>query len=110
MMEKFFEHTAFFDGKIFVHFGIHETTAKLYGHEPEEIVKVKLEVSDNQEVPPANDTSMVEDYWGWYDNKKQRFTLVYAKRFLLNMCFPYGIEATEKTGEGKAYRLKITKI
>ena len=38
---------------------------------------------------------------------KDDFIMIYAQRFLLDMCFPYGIKATEEKGQGKAYRLEI---
>jgi len=33
--------------------------------------------------------------------------MIYAQRFLLDMCFPAGIKETENGGGGKAYRLEI---
>jgi hypothetical protein len=44
---------------------------------------------------------------GWYDSKKEIFSMIYSKRFLLEMCFPYGLKASEEANHGKAYRLEI---
>jgi propanediol utilization protein len=91
------------------HFGIHPSTASLYGVKPSEIVEVFAEMHENQELP--NDEDLNEksevDYWGWY-TEKETMSLVYQRRFLLNMCFPYGILTAENLRQGKAYRLKFT--
>jgi hypothetical protein len=105
-MEEIYKHTAVFNGKNYEHFGIHPTLASLYGDKPEDIVEVKLKISIDQKIP-ENDNTMTPDYWGWYDFKKKNFTMIYAKRFLLEMCFPYGIKASEDKKQGKAYRLEI---
>jgi len=101
------KYTAVHNGKYFDHFGIHKKTASLYGNKVEEIVDVSIEIADNQELP-VNDLDV--DYWGWWDEDEQKFTLVYAARFLLNMCFPAGIKVTEESGKGKAYRVNVKKL
>lgn len=106
-------HTAVFNGKYFEHFGIREISAFLYGKKKEEILKVELTISDDQSLPPLpqNDPAvMTSDYWGWWDNEQKHFSMIYQKRFLLNMCFPYGIESSEEKGKGKAYRLEVKEI
>ncbi len=110
MIGQNFKHTAVFDGKHFDHFGIHPITAILYGHESSEIIDVNVCISDDQKIPANNDGNMDVDYWGWYCFEKKTFTMVYGKRFLLNMCFPSGIESAENAKQGKAYRLKVTKL
>jgi hypothetical protein len=105
-MNTTFKHNATFNGKNYEHFGIHPNLASIYGKKPEDVIEVCLKISDNQEIP-KKDNNMVVDYWGWFDNKKQNFTIIYPKRFLLEMCFPYGIKASEDKGDGKAYRLEI---
>lgn len=87
------------------HFGIHPVTASLYGDKVEDIVELTMKISDNQS-EPDNET-MIADYWGWFDNEENEFSLIYPKYFLLNMCFPYGIKILEAQGRGKAYRLEI---
>ncbi len=89
------------------HFGIHQKSASLCGYKPEDIVELNMAISNNQIKPDPNDVNMVPDYWGWFDNEDKKFTLIYPKLFLLNMCFPYGIEIEENRNKGKAYRLEI---
>jgi len=108
MKNKVVTKTAVFNGKYFEHFDICPITASLYGNKESDIIEVELSIADNQTKPTSNDKNMDADYWGWMDNKKQDFTMVYAKRFLLDMCFPAGIDGTEKFGDGKAYRLNVT--
>lgn len=68
-----------------------------------------MRISEDQSIPNFQDekNSKNPDYWGWYDYKEQKFTLIFPKRFLLDMCFPYLIAWEEKWGTGKAYRLQI---
>ena len=103
-----FETTAVLNNDHYHHFGIHEITAAVYGDDPKNIEKIKLCVSDDQSIPEPNQKFDKADYWGWYDSNDKEFTnLIYPQRFLLNMCFPSGIEASEKAGQGKAYRLEV---
>jgi hypothetical protein len=90
--------TAIFNGKYFEHFGIAPLTASLYGHDASEIVNVELIVHEDQSRNETNFQSMEPDYWGWLDTRRDEFTMIYPKYFLLNMCFPSGIKATEESG------------
>lgn len=113
-MDKLFSKTATLynkgDQRFYQHFNIHPSTAMVYGDKPEDIVIVDMEIAEDQTIPDESKPDNTADYWGWYDNKKQDFTLIYAKRFLLNMCFPSGIKGSEEADSGKAYRLKIVAI
>jgi hypothetical protein len=98
-------------GNFYQHFGIHPKLCSLYGDKPEDIVEVTFKISEDQSLPDDNKQKMTPDYWGWYDNKRKEFTImIYAKRFLLEMCFPNGIKASEDYGQGKAYRLEIASV
>jgi hypothetical protein len=99
--------TAIFNGKYFEHFGIHVSTCSLYGHQSSEIVNVELIIHEDQTRIQTGHQTMDVDYWGWLDAKQERFSMIYPKYFLLNMCFPNGISASEQAQEGTAYRLKI---
>jgi len=105
-MIKEFEISAVLDGKSWKYFGIHESLVSLYGVNKEDIKTLVMKISDNQNIEDLNKNNA--DYWGWFDNNK--FTLIYPKRFLLEMCFPYGLKVTEKSGRGKSYRLEILKV
>lgn len=98
-----FKTSAIKSEKGFKHFGINKKSASIYGCKPEEVLRIKFMLDTNQ------DTEDIEgpDYWGWFDYSKQRFRIIFAKRFILGMCFPYGMEAEEKVNKGRAYRLKL---
>ena len=68
-----------------------------------------MKISEDQSLPRSQDEKNNEnpDYWGWYDYEKQDFIFIYPKRFILDMCFPYGIEREERSETGKAYRLEL---
>lgn len=106
-MDKIYKKNAVFNDKYYEHFGIHPSIASLYGDKPEDIVEVKFKISVDQTITKAKDDNMNPDYWGWFDNDDQDFTMIYAKRFLLEMCFPSGIKPCEEKNQGKAYRLEI---
>lgn len=99
--------TAVLNGNHYHHFGINRNFASIYGDKSEDVEDVKLKISDDQSLPKKNDNSMDTDYWGWYDYERQDFTMIYPKRFLLDICFAYGIKASEDHNQGKSYRLKI---
>lgn len=75
-----------------------------------QIVHVTINAHVNQSRPTCNKASKIKkaDYWGWFDNQKNEFTMIYPNYILLKMCFPYGFEELEKTGEGKVFRLNVT--
>lgn len=99
-----FKENAVYDGQSYTHFGIVPSFSSIYGDKEEDIRELKVsEVQSEDEKDGA-------DYWGWYDYTNKKFSMIYPKRFLLNMCFPSGIKATEEAGRGKAYRLKIINV
>jgi hypothetical protein len=65
------------------------------------IFEITLEVDGNQEKNIGD-----IEYWGWI-NGNGSLTMVFAAYFLFNMCFPYGVEASEKDGKGIAVKFKI---
>ena len=87
----------------YIHMGITEKSAFLYGCNESEIENITFEVSENQSEPIKN----AIEYWGWFDNNKNDWTFIYPNYWQLYMCFPYGIPAHEKGGDGKAYRLTL---
>jgi len=106
-----FEKTAILGDKCYKHFGIHPKTAALYGDKPEDIVVVVMKVSEDQSIPEPNSKCVDPDYWVWYDEDNKEFSsMLYAQRFLLNMCFPSGIKGSEDAGQGKAYRVEIVEV
>ncbi len=106
-------HSAVLQKNGYGHFGITPMSACLYGDKVEDIINVEVSVSDNQEKPPPpqDDPNVNEaDYWGWWDNEMKKFTIIWSKYFLLNMCFTYGMRPEEEKGKGKAYRLNIKQV
>ena len=99
----------------FHHFGIHETTCSLYGDKSDDIKTVSVEMHENQ-IKPSNEDldemckTNTPDYWGWKDSDSIEFSLIYQQRFLLDMCFPDGLDTAEKNGRGNQYRLKINEL
>lgn len=104
--------TAVNDNGIFNHLNIHPVTAFLYSRDESEILIVELEAAADQNIQSnASQTKNTKpDYWAWWDAAKKKFTNMYPQRFLLNLIFPYGIEAAEEHGDGKAYRVSIKVI
>jgi len=114
-METQFEKTAVLNGDHYRHFGIHPKTASLYGDKVEDIVVVVMKISEDQSIPEPNNNVEKVDYWVWYDEdtivSNCGFSnMLFAQRFLLNMCFPAGIRGCEEAGRGKAYRVEIVEI
>jgi len=101
-----FEVTAVLNDDFYNHFGIHPSLASLYGDKIKDIETLIMKISKDQTIPK---THMKEaDYWGWFNAEKNKFTMmIYAQRFLLEMCFSYGIKEAEDAGQGKAYRIEI---
>lgn len=87
----------------YIHFGINKKVASIYGNKSEDILEVKMCISENQSPPNKNE----QEYWGWYDFEKKEFTMIYPNYLLLFICFPYGIDIEERNNRGKAYRLEI---
>lgn len=46
-------------------------------------------------------------HWAWWDAEKREHKFVYAHRFLVAMCFPYGPEAEERRGRGKVMQVRV---
>lgn len=108
-MFKSFITTAVFQGQYYHHFNIRKDTAMLFGDDPKDIINVEVSIHDDQTPvePNSEKDSSKPDYWGFWDNEKESMWHIYPVYFLLNMCFPAGLEAAEKRGQGKAYRLNI---
>lgn len=57
-------------------------------------------------------------YFGWWDTSKglfggprpERFTHVYGAKFLVAMCFAYGMPAAEEAGDGVGLAVTIEEI
>jgi len=107
-MKTEFKITAVWDGNRYYHFGIRAATASLYGDDPADIKTLTMVISEDQSEPTSVGKDLPTfDYWGWYENEDDEISMLYPQKFLLNMCFVYGMEIEEEAGKGKAYRLEI---
>jgi hypothetical protein len=55
----------------------------------------------------SQDQTTRTGYWGWWDNEERKWLFIYPARNMVVMCFPYPIDAYEKKGIGRLYRLDI---
>ena len=85
--------------------GITENSAILYGRDASQIEHITFEVSEDQS--EGNPQTM--EYWGWFDNKEQDWTLIFPTYYQLCVCFPYELSELEERGYGKACRLNLVK-
>jgi hypothetical protein len=92
------------------HFGIHPKFASLYGDDPNDIEEITM-VVDKNITTQNRDKSLDKEqgYWGWFDQKQQRFTLIYPCFLQLYVCFPGGILGEERSGQGQAFKLDVLK-
>lgn len=49
-------------------------------------------------------------YWAWLDAETEEYSMVYPKRGLVAMCFPYGPDVEEERGSGRIVRVRIVPI
>ncbi len=50
------------------------------------------------------------NYYGWWDNKTEKFEFVYCEKYLVSMCFPYGIGLEIEKGTGLLLQVKIEEL
>jgi len=103
------EHNVVARGNEYIHFGITPNLACLYGDKIKDILRIKMKISDNQNVPEKIG-AFDKSYWGWFDFRANKFTFIYLGYHILNMVFPAGIKISEEVGKGKAYRLEFDEI
>lgn len=63
---------------------------------------------------PIVDVTVTEDpdgaYWAWSAEGRPHLSHIYPNRTLLGMCFPYGLDAAEEAGDGRAVRVRIEPV
>jgi hypothetical protein len=85
---------------IYDSFGINKNLAYMYGRKPEDVIKVKMTIIEEDVLlkDKFNDKNYDEnctDYFGlitWEDDNSLSIGLIYANIKLYNMCFPYEID------------------
>jgi hypothetical protein len=79
----------------FMHIKSHPILTKMYGDEPViEVIVSETNVDDEN------------TYYGW-KKPDGKFNMIYPQKFLVEMCFPYGLKLAEKNNEGKFVLLNI---
>lgn len=53
---------------------------------------------------------MKDELWAWHDFKKDNYSMVYNRRFLVEMCSPDGFKKRVELGDGKIVKLKVVEI
>jgi len=62
------------------------------------------------EVVVEEGTDTPDSYWGWWDSERQAFNIVFARKLLVEICFPYGSKAEEDRGRGKLLPVNVRVI
>lgn len=97
----------------FDYLDIHKSLASVYGIKEEDIIKVEVSISENQERISHNNIKNGKyiDYWGLiYNSNPDKIDLIQPSFVTFGMQFVYGFESLEEKGRGRAYRLKIKEI
>lgn len=96
------EHLSAFAGMRFRHFYPHPMGVSMCGADMSKVYRVRVEHDDN--------VSVRDRYWGWWDFKDGRWTLVYGSQIQLQVCFTYGHAIEEKSGRGRLLPVKVTPL
>ena len=88
-------------GTYLAHFFSHPKSVQMCRDQKswDEIPILETEVSQGTDTP--------ESYWGWWDDNRKRWELVFPRKFLVEMCFPYGTDPEELVGRGKLLPVNI---
>jgi hypothetical protein len=72
------------------------------GKEKQPVFELTFEEHQNQDI-----NAEPIEYWGWVDfQHENKVNMIYAKRFLLEMCFP-NINLSIERGQGKAVKFNL---
>ena len=87
---------------------------KAYAHRSEEsgnayfdIYPSKLQVGmcGDEEIHEVNVREVKDGekptHWCWQDTGREDFSMIFPRMILLEVCFPYGVEAATKAGKGR---------
>lgn len=92
------------NGIYFNHIGLNPKYAYHYGvTDKDKIYEIILDKHEDQSEPNWD----AIDYWGWLDFDNNEYKTIWPNYKLFHCCFPYGVKAEEKSGKGKAVRLKL---
>ena len=84
----------------------------LYWHESKNAFHCSLydSVSPMHKVKVEEDFTGKNEYYGWFDNSTQDYRMIWCKKQLVEICFPYGYKIEEEKGKGRLVPLKISFI
>jgi hypothetical protein len=85
-------------GTWYAHLYPNKVCVSMCGSDP--IIKVR--VTECEETPDC--------YWAYWDLKDGDFSMVYPKRNLVEICFPYGSKVAVERGEGLVLPVRIEEI
>lgn len=68
-------------------------------HNNQNAPMLKARVSEGKDIPGS--------YWAWWGIERQAFTMVFRRKFIVEMCFPYGTKVEEERGRGKLLPVDI---
>jgi len=52
----------------------------------------------------------ISQYWGWFDNEDEEYSMIWPSKIQMKMCFPYGPEAEESRGAGRQVNLVVEEV
>ena len=84
----------------YAHFYSQKALVRFCGATGEVVKVIVRELQDDEE----------SNYWGWWDNETEKFSMIYASKVQSDVCFTYGAEAAEESGEGKQMNVFIEEL
>ena len=104
MIEKFGVKRQNEDGTFFTGIGLDINHEKMFGvKDTDETYRLTFDINEDQSEPDWN----AIEYWGWLDFSDMEYKMIFPNYKLFHVCFPYGVKASEASGRGKSYRLKL---
>jgi hypothetical protein len=85
-------------GKVFYHCYASPIAVELCGVAREAIVQISIRAAKEGEETP---------YWGWWEYRDNKYTMIYPSKLQSDMCFTYGVKAAEEAGQGKQLQLVL---
>jgi hypothetical protein len=95
-------------GLYYNNIGIIPSLSSIYGVREEDIEDITLKVVEVG-VPDNTKNNKRQEYWGWYDNEKGNFSMIYPSWVQHFVCFTYGPKVLEENGKGYSVRFELVK-
>lgn len=62
------------------------------------------------DVAEVAEDDLAATHWGWMETGSTEPEMIYPRKFLLSMCFHYGVQAEVDAGRGRVVRLAVTEV